>query len=433
MSDSKQPSLNILFSSYPQCSINGVAAISHTSTLELLTKRLPRDVPRGRLITHQTIDSVFRAAAQRRGEPEDTPRVFVRNARAGSGPRAKSGYTLSEIVAVIWDQIVYEFEKSMAMRQRPQTSAARAHNILKRKAAEIEDMHEYVDPVMAIDHVAVNDLRHSMRGRKGSSDVFSRRTTHTIWPTNNDDFTSCGKFIASGLPATQSVGFLEPMSVDDVVAEINEMCLAAHGVSIDTEHIRAIVAPMCQVVEPTKFLAHTVLRTSCMAECLGSTLSGHMPGFMHSRTFDLAPIDSGADITSALLRELVDTRKTLNKYKTFAVQGAYHSLTTLAGHRSVSASSWADDHISTAKDESMRTAHAMLEYQTRLNVAFKHVRETVSEALTVINIAKGAASDAQSEAESALNSLASERNLRRYLGPLEHAIDLYMADKVMKV
>lgn len=404
-----------LFSSDNRWSVAGEPAIPTTDVLTLLAQ-LPQEFPKGKCLQHGIVEEAFKACAARRGADLDLARPITRNAK-GSSRLPSCAFTASEITAFLWDQIVFELIKKMRCLSSGSTTLLG----VKRP----RDEHSvFVDPVVGASVKLDSDLRQAARPRGG----------RTVWPSCTEEFNVSARVVVSGLP-NPPIGYLTAISVDACAEEIATMCCCGLGVSIDEAHVRARIAPLCMdTVEPSVFLAHTLLRCECMTEIVGVTLSKQMLGYMHARNFDRDHTEPDRDTVSSLLQELIQTRATLNKYTELASTGAYSVLTSLVGTSTVlttsSMSATSKSARALTRERTSAIAHAMVNYAAKLNIAFRHVKNSVVDAGAVHSVALGHGEQLSTEYYKATDALVTDKALRRYTCYIDQAIDMYLADRI---
>ena len=98
---------------------------------------------------------------------------------------------------------------------------------------------------------------------------------------NDAEWERGANFIGNALPfynredanADGNSVVLKPMTTDEVVQIIAESCSHAIGVSVDESILHEHVGPLCLRIEPSLFLAKTMLRTKVVEAVLGSSLA----------------------------------------------------------------------------------------------------------------------------------------------------------------
>ena len=418
--------------------VDGEIALTPFSTVQLL-KDISTRVSRGRLWGDVVgVRAAMQATRQQLATATSSRNITTDNKAVGSGKIPEDLFTTTEITALIWGQVAADTAHTM------QTLASTTSGLsTKRRRLRADGEDDWAtDPVTA--YMAETD---SVRACGHGGWRRNHYKMSVGWPTSDNQFTCAARLVCSGLPSVQP-DFLVPISVDECANEITMMCLYAFGVNINAEQVQSCLAPLCSMrVEPTKFLAHTILRGNCMSEIVGASLAQTLPSFMHRRDFKLDDIsfsDASPDITQHLLTELIATRQTINRYKELAMTGAYTALTNLVGANTMFTGTVASasEPISAAdarRDRFAMIAHSMVEYVAKLNVTFRHVKQTLQDALPILRAAANASTCfgtirdiAQREASIAADGLLGDSTLRRHSGYVEDAIDMLTADRVAK-
>eukprot|EP00973_Karenia_brevis_P071997 10003186-Karenia_brevis.AAC.1 len=77
------------------------------------------------------------------------------------------------------------------------------------------------------------------------------------WPDTDSEFQRAAGHVMQALHYG-SPAMLTPQSIDKVCEVISERVLMATGATVDASSLRDHIAPLCQLLEPTEFLAMTL-------------------------------------------------------------------------------------------------------------------------------------------------------------------------------
>ena len=151
------------------------------------------------------------------------------------------------------------------------------------------------------------------------------------WPETDAEWERAARFIAAALPCVDALDALTPTTIDDVVREIADMCSHAIGVPVGEDLLHAHVGPLCLHIEPSRFLAKTILRSCIVGEILGSGLAL----IVRRRQFenDWCCVLECEDVSpmSIALRELVQTRAQFVELKAAISSGCFDRARELCG------------------------------------------------------------------------------------------------------
>eukprot|EP00973_Karenia_brevis_P044771 6200604-Karenia_brevis.AAC.1 len=113
--------------------------------------------------------------------------------------------------------------------------------------------------------------KHMCKRGKFGTELNSLRTG-SGWPESEDDFQRVAAHIVQALPHG-GTHMLTPHSIDKVVQDILDMVFIATNATISATSLRDHIAPICQLLEPTEFLAKTLVRCDIMEEVMGKELT----------------------------------------------------------------------------------------------------------------------------------------------------------------
>lgn len=129
------------------------------------------------------------------------------------------------------------------------------------------------------------------------------------WPDSDAEWERCATFIGRALGYGDSGRRLT--TTDEIVTEIAESCSYAIGVPVDESIIHEHVAPLCLQLEPSLFLAKTLLRTFVVDAVVGSSLAMIIRRHQfeidwgHSQPWGTEEANPLAEV----IKELLETRK----------------------------------------------------------------------------------------------------------------------------
>ena len=139
------------------------------------------------------------------------------------------------------------------------------------------------------------------------------------WPQNGSDFLSAARHLVAALPHG-SDQLLAPHSISLVMEVISDNVMIASGAAIDQMLLQDHIAPLCQLLEPTDFLAMTITRCTIMEEVIGKTLATTVRRhcIQEDWNLELPDLDTNHKLQS-VRREFLETRGQLVRMKTYIV------------------------------------------------------------------------------------------------------------------
>ena len=191
------------------------------------------------------------------------------------------------------------------------------------------------------------------------------------WPMDDDEFTRAARAIVAMLPCP-APELLKPQDVDAVVDVMRTSCAMATGVDVGDDAIRDHIVPICTHVEPTAFLGMTLLRTDILQEVLGVTLASRVRNYAFITDWRQEPAEASHGDASlpvqAVLRELIETRKTLLTVKAELTAGNTKRAQEVCGVSSAMVAG----HRVHARWSEQTNSRRREELHTRAVAAFKH-------------------------------------------------------------
>ena len=158
------------------------------------------------------------------------------------------------------------------------------------------------------------------------------------WPRDDMEWSRFASFIGGALTGTvgiatdaDSVGILKSCSLDDLVHDVAEACSYALGAPFDEVALAEHVGPLCLQIEPSKFLAKTLLRSSIIDAVLGKSLSLNVRRRHFESDWGQLCVTEDANPLSAVVAELLEARKTLIAAQAAAADGRVDRVREICG------------------------------------------------------------------------------------------------------
>ena len=124
---------------------------------------------------------------------------------------------------------------------------------------------------------------------------------------------------------------LSPVAIEEVMEYIRESIVHAVGVSIDRDLLQQHFSPLCLSVEPSLFLAKTLVRSSILEELIGNTLATVVRRRQVESDWAVHLGANEDDLLRKISQELTDTRQHIAVMKTEAARGNFKELTQMIG------------------------------------------------------------------------------------------------------
>ena len=225
---------------------------------------------------------------------------------------------------------------------------------------------------------------------------------------------------------------LEPLSIEGLVEYIAECVARVAGVAVDETLLKAHVAPICQLAEPSIFLARTLCRCSLMVEIIGMALSAKLRAFILSSDFKLELPDDHASTCQTLLQELVETRQALTKLRLQVAAGVQnhidHDVDDCGVNTLVLRTT--DLRASGVKHVAANHKTLTLAWSLNANLAFKNAPATLTEASKLAALMTYGVENATCPF---LSKICGKQAIARHCLALDAALDLLYKDKLEKV
>lgn len=221
---------------------------------------------------------------------------------------------------------------------------------------------------------------------------------------------------------------LHPIDIDQMCEEVCDLIAGAAGVTIDKSLFKEHIAELCQLIEPSLFLAKTLCRCDVVSEVLGEGLSKHARGSLHCCEHGAAMITPQTSTTQTLLQELVETRQELTRFKSAAACGFIGSFDVCVDRSTLIRRKAPCETLSKRGNRTMLKT-ATLEWAVSSNIAFKNCPESIVGVERLLRLMKtGIASDVSE----VMDQLCSQRTIGRHALVLDSALDALMKEKIDK-
>ena len=197
------------------------------------------------------------------------------------------------------------------------------------------------------------------------------------------------------------------------------------GVTINEFLITQHAAPLVHSVEPTLFLALTLIRSDIMPQLLGDSLSKDLRRISHSKLFcgDADPVGARTDLVVA---ELVAAKHELASLKSMLGNQTMYE-TQLAEIRGTSLICQRPRIESCDSGNSLKTATVRFAMKCRL--AFKHVPTTLLEAEDLLDTLR----EHVPAARDSFHQMCCSTTVGRHALLLDSAIEMHMAARMRKL
>ena len=248
-----------------------------------------------------------------------------------------------------------------------------------------------------------------------------RATSGDGWPSSDEQFERTAKALSAALPM-QEADMHTPMNIEGVMDVISEGVLLSSGIKVDMEVLKDHIAPVCLELEPTKFLAKTLMRCDIMEAVLGKSLATQLRAYVFESDWQLPVVSllDGSSLAQSILNELLESRKQLHEVRMHLAEGnascARQVLgTSLAMTSSGGERTWQEKKGIHAREHLFNaTAKAVAN-----NIALRYIGSVMAP--TIVN-------------HEALSASASniDRNVREFSVILNDAIELYAKDLISK-
>ena len=282
----------------------------------------------------------------------------------------------------------------------------------------------------------------SNKKRQRCTNTYQRRALNT-WPATNDASLATGRFLYSGFANTvlqPDLADFTPISMEKCADLIAETVAYAFGAQVDKIFLRDIISPLLiEVVEPSMYMARTIMRCSVMHTVLGVRLSRCLREHVHRDTFSLPMPETAPDVTNELLQELIDARKQLAVMGSAVASGDLSQLRASCDHTMLLSKSV---RLAPCDNRSLRAQpawhdavkHSIIEMMLGVNVVFRHAPETIAQAAAICGLMQGQApGDEKMVASSNLLKLTNETTLRMNMIWTDVAVDAVVAERVAEV
>ena len=208
-----------------------------------------------------------------------------------------------------------------------------------------------------------------------AGDFYRSHYTHRGWPNSEEAFSCTAKALASAIPV-QAAGQLVPGSIDTVMDMICNETFMATGIDVDRGLLKDHIAPICMELEPTPFLAKTLLRTRILQEVIGDALCQRVRSycFRSDWQIDAPSLTSDESLHHAVAQELMNARKTLNDVRVHLANGHAQRARDASGvPRVVTAEECKIARRTSKSAATHRTVHDATVAAVTANVSLTHV------------------------------------------------------------
>lgn len=252
-------------------------------------------------------------------------------------------------------------------------------------------------------------------------------------PVLNDNVWSCiGRCIVSSSAMLSTEDALRTTDIDPCAAKVVESVALGIGVEVDEFVVRDMIAPICNHMETSDFLALTLMKTSMLHEIVGERLARVARGALHNRVFtvDLDSVIS-ANLLQCVMDDLVQTRKQLIGVKCSASRGDVFELAKL-GNQSLLQCKKKEELCSA--DQKLKNIYMpLVSTLVKSNMAFKTSADTVAQIATLSMNAIFETERPENEILSFVDKLPKAQSLARHMRNIDSAIDLYTKATIDKV
>ena len=270
----------------------------------------------------------------------------------------------------------------------------------------------------------LSSLRSTTRTKRTRTErCLQRRRVAICWLTH-DIYTELASLISSRL---RSPSCLDYCDVSDCVSYISAAFESSCNVRPDTTALHEMVSTLCvNCVEPSLFLAKTLIRTNAMECIAGKSLSASMRLYEHAREFSLdVAVPSITDAQTAVLNELMAARKEIADLKAEATS-RINSRPIRMSYEVIGNKAVTTVDRRKRSPEFFAKMTGALQFLLTSRGVFKRVPDTLREAAEFL-----AAHTSSYIAESArMEKLVSDRSLRRHAILVDDAIDAFTSQQI---
>ena len=258
--------------------------------------------------------------------------------------------------------------------------------------------------------------------------------------------------VTATLPATYAVvapflvadlvhasDMLEPLSIDEIAEYMSETLVRAVGVPLDEDLLKAHIAPVCQLLDTSLFLARTLCKCNFMAEIIGKSLCLRIRSFIYCNSYDLPEPDTADSAALDLLRELIETRQALtalrtqvafghNNHKDYVCDGGdgdhHKPLVVNPASRRTGSTLYSD-----VKNHKASLKTSTLEWALNANLAFKNTPQSLIDVARLSSLLRGGSDNSTCDY---IDKLCANNTLGRHCLALDEALDFFLKEKIDK-
>lgn len=368
---------------------DGVDAVALSVLGKALSQRLPPEFPR--TLGQNMIDNALTSSIQKRGSvPSDAPIIC----KVGGKPHAKSVVTLTDVVALLWDQVTLRVDQLGRGRVNPYLSKRQRRYLIVLPFEDTCEHSRFLD-----------------------------------WAPTEEDWAVVGRTIYGGIHGASCADEMAATSTDDVADFIVFFCTSALNVHVNVQSVIDIISPLCtSVLEPSVFLAKTIMRGYMMDELLGATCAIELRRYIHCDQFGVPYLTSPV-ILKNLVDELVETRSKLAKARTELGEGRVYDASRTLGRNRVLSTQIALRRQRKNRDAMMELNTATLNYAVDSKIAFRNCPDSLHRAEEVARSVEGLGSNDHAEAAT---RCISQYTIARHCLTLDAAIDAYTCDRISR-
>ncbi len=252
-----------------------------------------------------------------------------------------------------------------------------------------------------------------------------------VWPRNHTEWIQASAVVALGIPGVECLNdvfeCVKPTSVDDVVDYIVEACMYALGAKVDAATLHQHIGPLCLNIEPSKFLANTLIRTNVLSEVLGDALSTIVRRWQYENDWQLELPIGSEDYLSIAIQELTDTRCELLDLKATCASGRLDLVRGKLGKTMVLSSS--TPRLCNWKADKEKASRKSWHDKVRLLVSTNANFRCLGKSMAFITELTLKGRDASGE----VDHIHGDRMLWEYVSWLDEAPDGYIQENLRKV
>jgi hypothetical protein len=282
---------------------------------------------------------------------------------------------------------------------------------------------------------ALSRITNARTERRGSTKQRVDALKGDGWPRNDSEWARGARFILSTQPSAIDLGsssnsdcsgdpLLQHIALDDVIDYLSEACSHASGASVDKSVLHQHFGPICLVIEPSLFLAKTLVKGKILEEVIGKSLAIIARRRQYeSDWFVVVGVDE-SDTIAVVSQELFDSRKQHIDVKVLIANGRLDRLPEICGRSLVIAtntpklSTWRADKTFQSKQRRYDDVRALV----AANMGFT---ATAFSSKYYTQLAMSGSAEC--------SRIASTYGLRLNILHVEEALEMYIAREISRV